>query len=163
MHGYEEGFHCGDLDLQMGRSFREVKNQDKFKKPVGYRSEFGDRGSFAEGYKKGYAVGYGDAYSGRNFRAIQLVDQAKTEPATSGERPDYSFDRAFLVGYDAGQRQGLHDGRTNATEESVASVECALGPVQTGELCDAYRRGYRLGYSDGFVNQREGREVFAKK
>jgi hypothetical protein len=165
MHGYEEGFHCGDLDLQMGRSFREVKNQEHFKKPSGYRSEFGDRGSFDQGYKKGFAVGYGDSYSGRNFRAIQLVQQPNAHTGEPEVRPDRSFDRAFLLGYEAGQRQGLHDGRSTSAVESSSAIDCASGAgiPAMGEACEAYQRGYRLGYSDGFTNQREGREVFARK
>lgn len=159
MHGYEEGFHKGDLDLQMARTYKDVKEHEKYRKICGYRPEYGDRSTFERGYRKGYAVGYVDSYSGRSFRAMQLVSEART--ATSVSAPNGSvanFDRAFMLGYDAGQTQGLEDGRANANAAALESVQC-----HDAENCEAYRDGYRLGYSDGFVNQRDHRAIFARK
>ena len=169
MHGYEEGFHRGDLDLQMGRAYREVKDQDKYKKICGYHAEFGDRGTFENGYRKGYVVGYTDSYAGRNFRAMQLVSQAKSDKAkTPTISSDRAYDRAFMIGYETGQKSGLQDGRSTASAAALDTIACAAdsdkGASPHGDDCDAYRAGYRLGYSDGFANQRgESHAVFARK
>jgi hypothetical protein len=166
MHGYEEGFHNGDLDLQMGRVYREAKVQDKFKKPCGYRSGFGDRNTFDFGYKKGYMVGYTDAYSGRDFRAFQLVEQGRSEAGeAAGAKADRAFDHAFSIGYEIGQTQGLRDGRSTSAIASLTPASCAStsGIAPDGELCGAFQKGYRLGYSDGYTNQRVDTEVFARK
>lgn len=165
MHGYESGFHHGDLDLQMGRAFQEIKKQTSFKKMEGYHGEFGDRRSFEEGYRKGYTVGYTDSYSGRSFRAIQLVQQAKSDNLSDGSAvPDSQFNSAFVSGYAIGQKTGLQDGRAAAAVAALNSIDCGSGAPAAGDDCSAYRGGYRLGYSDGYVNQhRELGEIFASK
>lgn len=155
MHGYEEGFHKGDLDLQMGRSFHEVKEQERYRKIYGYRSEYGDHATFENGYRKGYAVGYTDSYSGRSFRAAQLVSRGRSDATAPSP---VGYDRGFTLGYEAGQKIGLQDGRSSAAAAAVDSIPC---PEQIN--CDAFRGGYRLGYSDGFANQKGSREVFARK
>lgn len=166
MHGYEEGFHRGDLDLQMGRSFQALKKQDGFKKIVGYRKEFGDRNSFDEGYRKGYAVGYTDSYAGRNFRAIQLVEQARADLfLDKAPQRDVQFDEAFVAGYATGQKTGLQDGRAAAGLATLDSIGCSIvprSPEQKSDICAAYRGGYRVGYSDGYANQDKG-GLFARK
>jgi flagellar biosynthesis/type III secretory pathway protein FliH len=168
MHGYEEGFHSGDLDMQMGRNYRDVKTHDRYKKPIGYRSQFGDHSLFDDGYHYGYLVGYVDCFSGRNFRAVQLVrGHAAIRPDT---RSDQNFDRAFREGYVSGQRQGLKDGRSS---ENLGNppFQCDEAALQSkggdGEpkasYCQAFTSGYQLGYSDGFANQKEHGEIFARK
>ncbi len=168
MHGYEEGFHTGDLDMQMGRSYRDVKTHDRYKKPVGYRPLFGDRSLFDDGYHYGYLVGYVDCFSGRNFRAVQLV---RSHGALRQDaRSDQSFDRAFREGYVSGQKQGLKDGRS---KDNLANTpfQCDENALQSkggegepkGSYCQAFSSGYQLGYSDGFANQKENGEIFARK
>jgi flagellar biosynthesis/type III secretory pathway protein FliH len=168
IHGYEEGFHAGDIDMQMGRSYREMKCQEKFKKPAGYRDQFGSKGTYDDGYRKGYTVGYIDSYEGRNFRAIQLIRAAQASNDRSGWRLDQEFDSAFRQGYEAGQSKGLQDGRTSvAAQNEPASCEEKLqakgGSGLNNNYCDAFRSGYQLGYSDGFANQRDRGKVLAKK
>ena len=163
MHGYEEGFHRGDLDLQMARPFHQIKDQEKFKKICGYRRQFGERHMFDDGYRKGYTVGYNDAYAGRNFRAVQLVHLAKMDELPAGQdEPDRSFDHAFMLGYETGQATGLKDGRAAAPLASLDAVQCSGAGTQ-GPDCGAYQRGYRVGYLDGYSNQRDTSEVFARK
>lgn len=170
IHGYEEGFHTGDLDMQMGRNYRDVKNHEKFKKPSGYKSQFGDKGTYEAGYRKGYRIGYVDSYEGRNFRAIALVRKAGPPGL---DRVEFSFgreyDSGFRQGYETGQTQGLKDGRSDTKENAVPS-ECAdisLAKGGAGEpaahYCEAFRNGYELGYSDGFSNQRDRAKVLAKR
>ena len=167
MHGYEEGFHIGDLDLQMGRAYHEAKTQDKYKKAPGYRPDFGNRDTFEDGYRKGYAVGYTDSYAGRNFRATQVLQLAKSINGNDQTLSTETLDHAFSHGYDAGQKQGLHDGRSTAAIPALRGVDCNTGiPMSIPEsqaYCEAYEGGYRVGYSDGFTNQRDDSRVFARK
>jgi flagellar biosynthesis/type III secretory pathway protein FliH len=169
IHGYEEGFHNGDLDMQMGRNFRDVKCHEKFKKPTGFKDGFGPKGIYEDGYRKGYLVGYVDSFEGRNFRAIALLrESVEPGPNRSVSQVDREYDSAFRQGYDAGQTKGLQDGRSTVIE-AAGSVSCqeSLARGGTGEprtdYCEAYRNGYQLGYSDGFANQRERAKVLAKK
>ena len=53
LHGYEEGFHLADVDIQMGRKAREVSKIKRAKNLAGYRREFGPRSSFESGYRQG--------------------------------------------------------------------------------------------------------------
>lgn len=162
MHGYEMGFHEGDMDLQMGRTFQAITKQDEFNKVHGYRPGFGDRGSFDEGYRKGYAVGYTDCYAGRNFRATILLDLANSHRLAASEAtPDRNFDRAFTMGYELGAEMGLKSGRAPATLENTGSINCS--GVAGTEDCAAYRDGYRLGYSDGYTNRNGSGAVLARK
>ena len=162
MHGYEEGFHAGDLDLQMGRPFHTVTQQLRYKKVAGYQAGFGDHASFQNGYRKGYAVGYTDAYAGRDFRAMQLLRLARSEPISpSASAPDRLFDRAFALGYNDGTKVGLDDGRAGAPLADMNSIHCS-GNTRN-EDCHAYQQGYRLGYSDGYTNQRDTGAVLAQK
>ena len=168
MHGYEEGFHRGDMDLQMARPFQQVKDQTKYKKICGYQYAFGDRNTFEDGYRKGYTVGYTDAFSGRNFRAVHLLQEAKSaESPDQAALPDRPFDRAFIAGYEGGQKNGLEDGRAATALAALDSIDCSSisgkTAAQKREYCGAYQNGYRLGYSDGYTNQHESAEVFARK
>ena len=165
MHGYEQGFHNGDTDLQMGRDYRDVKTQLEYKKTSGYRGQFGDKSDFDDGYRKGFLVGYTDCYSGRNFRAVQLLKDGRAEFPRESVVFDRNFDRAFRAGYETGQRQGLADGRNPAATGGLDPAQCQVSTGHEGvapENCGAYREGYRLGYSDGFANQRGTAAIFAR-
>lgn len=151
LHGYEEGFHLGDFDLQMGKIERGeygVKCPTK-----GYRKDFGPKPMYESGFQQGFAVGYADAASGRSFRAIENV-VAATAPATaaSGTRESAGFDRGMMFGYLAGQHQGLDDARRESRAQPSPSC-----PIRNGNsepvFCAAFAQGFQIGYSDGFVNQ----------
>ncbi|HWR16445.1 MAG TPA: hypothetical protein VN577_16600 [Terriglobales bacterium] len=168
IHGYEEGFHNGDLDLQMGRAFRDVRSQPTYKKPVGFKKEYGDKKLFEAGYRRGFAVAYVDCMWGRPFRAAELVKEAEDAPRRE-IAIDRTFDRAFQEGYETGEKQGLQDGRSSLAE-AKASVQCeehasqpkgSAGDSQSS-YCEAFRSGYHLGYSDGFLNQKE-EHILARK
>jgi hypothetical protein len=165
MHGYEQGFHNGDIDLQMGRDYREVKHQTEYKKPTGYRDQFGDRTLFEAGYRSGFLVGYTDCFAGRNFRAAQLLNLGQTTQYPGGSVAlDHNFDRAFRDGYESGQMQGLADGRASEVsrhDPSTCKVEGGHDKAPP-QYCDGFRDGYQLGYSDGFANQRQSGDIFAR-
>lgn len=169
MHGYEDGFHTGDLDMQMGRNFRDVKYHEQYKRTAGYKPSYGDKSSYEGGYRSGYLVGYTDSYSGRSFRAAAWLRQTNRAAVAAHTQWDFKVDAAFKQGYLSGQRQGLHDGRTAGAEN--ASVQCSEQALQAkgdspepqSDYCEAYRSGYQLGYSDGFANQSRYAPVIARK
>lgn len=89
-HGYEEGFHAGDLDLQLGHKQQVSAEAGKTPRAEGYDPRFGSRENFRRGYEAGYRAGYLDSYFDRNFNApaasLGLIDG-----------PD--FDRGVRDGY----------------------------------------------------------------
>src|SRR5437868_3557115 len=61
-HGYDEGFHVGDLDIHMGRSARLIMKAGEFRQPGReYNDAFGSKQLFHEGYQAGFHSGYSDA------------------------------------------------------------------------------------------------------
>src|SRR5881394_3231825 len=78
-HGYEEGFHDAEVDLQMGRGFREFESPGKAPKMVGYVSEFGSKKLFRAGSEYGYLAGYSDSAAGRPFRMLKPAKAANKE------------------------------------------------------------------------------------
>ena len=164
MHGYEEGFHVADEDLQMARGVRDVSKMAEFKKS-GYHVEFGSKRQFEEGYHDGFRVGYIDGISGRKFRAIETFRKAAEGlPDTERATGDEVFDQAFATGYKLGQNHGLSDGR-KAQVYSTSDYAC-VAPHKTenaAAYCDAHRRGYDIGYADGYTNQRDTTILAARR
>src|SRR3954466_6699388 len=67
-HGYEEGYHAADNDLQFGRPAMQFASAKQVPEVLGYRKQFGRKDLFREGYKRGFIAGYEDSYAGREFR-----------------------------------------------------------------------------------------------
>lgn len=155
LHGYEEGFHLADLDIQMGRSARDIGKCKEARETEGYRREFGDKHFFQVGYREGMRVGYADGMSGRSFRAVDQID-AISAASLDGASPDAGrvFDQGFSLGYATGQRQGLQDGRRNPNFTPPLPACPPQPPRRADEstFCSAYAGGYRVGYADGFSN-----------
>ena len=154
LHGYEDGFHLADMDIQTGRLPRDI-SKSKEVKDTGYRHDFGEKQSFKRGYNEGLRVGYGDGVAGRVFRAVaemkRLLSLAPQEDTGS---VDSNFDHGFLMGYFAGQDLGIDDGRRNVNA-APRLPNCPSTLPNTGDphsFCSAYIGGYRLGYADGFIN-----------
>ncbi len=158
MHGYEQGFHFADLDLQMAHQPRDPATIKEFKSVPGYHEEFGDKNFFVSGYREGFRVGYADGAGGFRFRAVgELRAAALGLPGSGDARPSKKFDEGISAGYAAGRQQGLRDGRTGGSFQEVA-VQCRgsiYHPFRRSgdEFCAGYGRGFRLGYADGYVNQ----------
>lgn len=158
IHGYQMGFRCGDLDVQMAHGPQDPKNEKHFKDEVHhFRRVYGDKSSFIQGYEAGFRMGYADAYKGTEFRAIQnLRDLSKDLPEIDPNASSV-LDTALMRGYDDGRKNGLGDGRANADYRPDGS-DCELAlrfkEAPTTFYCSAYSLGYRFGYSDGFHNQR---------
>jgi len=157
LHGYEQGFHLADQDLQMGRSARDVSRTRQARDLSTYRPEFGSRHFFQSGYTQGFRVGYADGVAGRAFRAVSEIAQVGN--SLEVHQPSEVFDQGFLSGYTSGQHQGLEDARRGGTA-AVQAASCPAvrrfekehNPLEA-EFCNAYTRGFAMGYSDGYVNQ----------
>jgi len=96
---------------------------------------------------------------------VQLLQNGKPESPRESVVFDWNFDHAFRTGYETGQRQGLADGRKTASSGEVDPVQCGVNTRREGiapEYCAAYGKGYQLGYSDGFANQRGTAAIFAR-
>lgn len=156
LHGYEQGFHLADVDIQMARSVRDIsklKDVKEIKDGEHYDREFGDKGSFKNGYREGARVGYADGIAGRSFRAFDQLNPI-LPPATQVDVvPDAVFDRGFSQGYMSGQHQGLTDGRRAvAFTNPLPQCPAVRRRENPQDFCSAYVGGYRVGYADGFTN-----------
>ena len=165
IHGYEQGFHVADLDLQMGHDVSDPTKIKAYRDAVGYRGRFGDKAFFESGYHEGFRVGYADGVDGRAFRAVSELRAAALGVQEEGDlRPSKVFDQGFSSGYSAGVQHGLRDGRVGIAFQEV-SAQCPEGLFHSlgrgDEYCSGYGRGYRLGYTDGYVNQAP--EVLAQR
>lgn len=162
IHGYEEGFHNGDLDIQMGRGERPLSELKDYRELAGYRKDFGDKGFFKRGYQEGFRQGYKDAISGRSFRAIAEI-QSISAGMQMANLPEHDFDTAFSRGYDTGRQVAS---RGDAPQLSIANKDgiCASRLPQSEmknqpAFCDAFSRGFLLGFSDGHIGRPDGTET----
>jgi hypothetical protein len=159
LHGYERGFHDGDLDLQLGHTRQDAKKMRDFREAKHeYKKEFGDENMFVKGYENGFRVGYSDALDGLSFRAVDnLRAMAQDLPQVDPQAAPI-LDQAITHGYLDGVNSGLNDGRKTDAEYRPDGSDCELAlrfkEPPTKFYCSAYSLGYRLGYSDGFHNQR---------
>lgn len=159
LHGYERGFHDGDLDLQLAHSRQDTKKMRDYQAGKHeYRREFGDRNMFIKGYEYGFRVGYADALDGLAFRAVSNLRTLAQDLPRVDPRAAPILDQALTHGYLDGVNSGLNDGRTAKADYRPDGSDCELAlrfkepPAKF--YCSAYSLGYRLGYSDGFHNQR---------
>ncbi len=146
IHGYEEGFHFGDLDLQLGRDPRDPALIAEYKHD-GFQSRFGSKNSYKAGYKDGFRAGYSDATHELPFRAIVNLRRASEGLKTKGLVQ--LFDTGFREGYDHGRRKGGEDGRAAASANPINPPCLGL----SDDYCSGFARGFVIGYEDGFNNQ----------
>ncbi len=158
LHGYVLGFHYGDIDVQLSHPPTEIKQIHQFKNCGGnFKKEFGDRKSYLQGCQAGFRVGYEEAYQGQEFQALRnLRDLSRDIPRVSPKEYEV-IDLAIQKGYLEGSKAGLDDARTSV-DYRPDGADCELSlrfkPAPTPYYCSVYALGYRLGYSDGFLNQR---------
>ena len=151
LHGYEQGFHLADLDIQMGHLLPGVQvRRDVRERDPHYRPAYGDKSLFISGFRLGMRAGYADSIAGVSFRAVTEMRQAATG-LTPG-RTSKPFDRGVYEGFLHGERQGAGDAHAMADFAGVTSSCLAEHPVKPEDgqpYCDGYTRGFQLGYSDG--------------
>ena len=166
LHGYEDGFHAGNEDYQ----FAQPKQPDTRLRQQSEQAPKGtpgsDRRSFHAGYANGFMAGYNDSVSGNTFRALGEIRAAAENleaplpppalkvglafapmSATGGAG---EFDRAFSAGYVAGFDYTQENSRPINDFTYILSfcMSGKLGKVGPS-YCDAFARGFRLGYNDG--------------
>ena len=151
IHGYEDGFHAADQDIHMGRLARGISPMKPAERPE-RRLPINDRTSFRKGYKRGFDTGYSDGAAGREFRAIGDLRVAAADLNASDSDP--TFDRGFQQGYAAGRQYSLINTQpiadfSYAAEYCSKSLNQAPQKTDTAAFCNAYARGFRLGYDDG--------------
>ena len=150
IHGYERGFHDGDLDLQLGRPAGDPAQFHDYKHPTeGYERQFGTKSMWKAGYQDGFRAGYSDAVRVLPFRAFATLRKAAVGIAPSNQVSQV-FDENFRKGYESGVSEGAQDGRDRAAFDPIVPP-CMQLP---GEPCDAFERGFQVGYDDGYRNQR---------
>ena len=148
MHGYEEGFHSGDLDVQLGRSPRDPSSLDPYRHPTAeYHPQFGPKPSFKDGFHDGFLAGYSDAVHMQPFRAVKSLREAASGLASDVKEPR-EFDKGFREGYEHGRLQGAGDARDSAAMDPI-SPPCLGLPTA---YCDGYARAFNMGYIDGYEN-----------
>ncbi len=170
IHGYEDGFHNADIDIHMGRGERPLSVMKDFRdSDGGYRADFGDKQYFRLGYQQGFREGYSDSIRGGQFRAIHQTEKVAEgiRELPSGELKRKDFDRAFSAGYDAGRDNGANSSANVPDYEHTANVCEARIPRSasghSGEYCDAFQRGFTLGFGDGQASRIGRRTQTAKK
>ena len=169
LHGYEEGFHAGDQDFQNGhiKSAAEHLKQASIPSGSGPGSE---HKPFRSGYQYGFQAGYNDSVAGRDFRALDLLRTVADDlemplpprvikgamafaplSVTGGAG---EFDSAFSTGY----LSGLQYTRENS--KPIGDFKYVLGFCMSDShgkvgpaYCDAYVRGFRVGYADGTASK----------
>jgi hypothetical protein len=162
LHGYQLGFHNGDMDLQLSHSRQNVKSIRDFRQAAHhYKKDFGDRGMFCKGYEYGFRVGYADAVGGSEFRAIANLRELAHQLPDVDSKAAPILNEALTHGYLDGVTSGLNDGRAASNYRPDGS-DCELAlrfkDPPANFYCGVYSLGYRLGYSDGFHNQRPAPE-----
>ncbi len=160
IHGYEMGFHEGNLDLHLGRPTRDphkVKSYKMSKRE--YEPAFGSKKQFSRGYGSGFEVGYSDAMTGHAYRAASMANSLTGEVgkiALTKPNEQVQMDDTIASGYADGRTTGLRMGRTSPRGDANAaekgSEECPR-TAAANQLCEAYTLGYKWGFSDGFANQ----------
>lgn len=166
-HGYELGFHTGDVDLHIGRYSRDPRSVKMFRDAKKYyQPGFGNREMFVNGYENGFRVGYADAFSGRDFRAARelriLAQQLQDTPSAplpasvKQVSANADLDKGIADGYKQGLSMGLNNARSSGAYRP-GGPECPRKD-KAGQFCPGHRLGYELGYSDGYNNQRKPEE-----
>jgi len=165
IHGYEDGYHAADQDLQFGRLMRGVRS-----KPAPHpESKIGssDPASLRKGYAQGFAAGYRDSAAGRDFRAIAALRTLASALPADAPTPDREFDRGFNDGYFAGEAYAatsnppIHD-LGYISRFCAEHVAGGKSPSAETHQCPGYTAGFRLGYSDARLPKQPQTRASAK-
>jgi hypothetical protein len=150
IHGYENGFHVGDMDWQLGHESQVATAQKVHGVDNGYQPTFGDKHVFMQGFQQGLHIGYEDAYRDDVFRGIAQVRRA-AEGVTAEDAGKRDFDKAVAAGYMAGLQEGKRHPLTSTDSKSPGKT--CVAERRPAVYCDAYGRGFSLGYADGSLVQ----------
>lgn len=141
MHGYEAGFHVGDLDIHLGRGNRPIAViPEADAKNAHFQREYGNRSEFRLGYERGFAAGYEDAVSNREFVADgiarSIADGLNELPTTANPAFSSGFAKGFTAAY---QQHGAYS-QTMAQAGESCRQQAVVTDMNT--FCSGYARGY---------------------
>ncbi len=126
-HGYEEGFHAADQDVQMGRAARDMDKCLKHLNVEGYRSEFGNKELYSRGYGLGFRAGYEDSVAAREFRPTAEVLGAQ-----------------LIELKDPNLRAGYDQGLVAAHKAGAGDPQACPAKGRDPRFCDGFALGYLL-------------------
>jgi hypothetical protein len=143
-HGYDEGFHMGDLDIHMGRSARfGAALKESRQAGRDYNNAFGSKELFGEGYQAGFHCGYSDALAGFEYRAGKRTREAAEGLTILPPSRREFFDEGFAGGYKSAQTHEAPVGVTSAYLQQYCDK--TLSRSHPLEYCSGFSRGYVLG------------------
>jgi hypothetical protein len=158
IHGYEDGFHHGNIDYHEGLRARSLNEFPDYRvAKAGYLRHFGKLKPFRGGYKAGFRAGYADAIAGREFlgvAAVRVAAQKLPGDAIASIAGSGGFDRGFGDGYALGLTAGKHAGAADADFDATSHM-CAPGstdPSYSVAYCEGFTRAYTLGYRNGYLS-----------
>jgi hypothetical protein len=141
LHGYEDGFHEADQNVQLGRIYRmpglgkEMAPTHPSFTPDGVHREL-----FMRGYRAGFEDGYSDSVSGREFRAVEYL-----RSVAGGVTPVH-MNRIFDGGFADGFKAGV--GSEHAmTIDYVAGYCRGVQKQDPEQYCAGYSRGFEVGFA----------------
>lgn len=161
-HGYDQGFHIGDQDLQMGRKARPCDKMSEYKKVNDYHHSYGDKSAFQKGFRQGFSHGYEDAYSGRDF---QVVNEARAASVgingtvANDEHQRRVFDEGFTAGYQVASSVPQRD---FFFDPSNVMQLCEQNSSPNRDQRDVYCRGYTGGFVFGITGNGAVSDVVAR-
>jgi hypothetical protein len=144
-HGYDEGFHLGDLDIHMGRAARISEGLKESRSAArDYDKAFGSKQMFDEGYQAGFHSGYSDAMAGFEYRASKRTREAAEGLAILPPSRRKFFDEGFAGGYKSAQ---THNAPVSGVTPAYLEHYCdkTLSRSHPLEYCSGFSRGYLLG------------------
>jgi hypothetical protein len=144
-HGYDEGFHVGDLDIHMGRSAQVSAGLKESRQSArDYNGAFGSKKLFDEGYQAGFHSGYSDAMAGFEYRAGKRTREAAEGLTVLPPSQRKLFDEGFAGGYKSAQ---AHDAPISGVTSAYVEQYCdkTLSRSHSLEYCSGFSRGYVLG------------------
>ncbi|MBV9072842.1 MAG: hypothetical protein JOZ10_04345 [Acidobacteria bacterium] len=148
-HGYDEGFHFADLDIQMGREGSATIPKEYRDGARHFKNFFGSKKLFEQGFQTGFRRGYGDGISGGEYqihRHVQSIAAGLSPDVLPASRRNY-FDDGFASGYATAQKnapssRGLRVDYVEQYCRSTSNQPYAL------DYCSGFSRGYLLGAFD---------------
>lgn len=146
-HGYDQGFHLGDLDVHMGRSAQPKAKLDLRKAAHEYHNSFGSKARFQQGYEAGISAGYDDAFSGQEYQVSERAKLAASglSDALPPSRRPY-FDDGFAGGYESAQGRSFSSNGMTLDYVQQYCQEKLFG-THPAEYCSGFSRGFIFGSS----------------
>ena len=142
--------------MHLGRTPQVSNKRFRTPKPVGYRSDFGDKESFRCGFLAGFTTGYSDSYFGREFNHPPNLIVQNPEGAVAKKTED-AAEKTQTAIFDSGVFEGYRAATADAAQFELraglaqyAQDFCRHNLVRgtSEQFCEGYGSGYVLGKAD---------------